>query len=491
MGADDGNGPKGRILKILESRGGTPVGDIKPVSKRLRELMAAHEAGTSPVSGRQMSIQCYTSKWDKGPSEDSEVPGEDLLRGLKIGPPVIEVPVKKKPGEPGESPPDTRHPERTTPEMKEYLRLRWERDVSPFFMELWSELPGELREMLEGDGRLDEKGRADVVVRLYWDSLGGNSCMFDSSERGLRGLAYFEAFGELVRIAIDEHLKRMSGAEYASEWEKGDKPARDAVERASSAVGRALKKAADSGSLGPYEPGTPSADEVRESVDRAIRAAGLANRVAKAVVPRPTQATPIVFDPNTGKPVLKGRRSPHPASPDPKKAHPVRRMLDKDKRLDDADKDAIMDAVSKHGWADKKGETIGDALRKAVEEYLESKRNAPKTTLQIDLEAAVRILKEFCSDMAVLDRMEKEGWLSPFLDEPKRLENGWLIPAFRPVQIYWHTEAEVLESVRVIPESRLDDAIPGGMTVRELLKAVADSSVFESVRSAAMEKLHH
>ena len=542
MNADDGNKPKGRILKALENRGGVRIGDIRPVTARLRELLRAHRGELSPEQREMLEALDKAAPKQGGgdsPKPPDEGPGEDFQKDLKIGPSSTEVPRKKKPGEPGESLIDTRHPEPTTPERDRYLSISppgrpdllpdfmrdrgaseapsdsddWERKVvGRLLRDMWAQLPKELRDVLEADGRLDDRDREQIVTRLYLDSQ-GNQSMFDSSEGGLRGLAYFDAFGKAIRDAIEEYLGekkasimlRFFGMEAsqvrrtvsADELAKRRVPGTIERVQADQDQSKRLQDALDA--LGKGKPSTTLNPALREALEKLTygKSTPLGPALKKAFEKLkkqlcPSQTSPVVFDPRTGQPVLKGPSSPDTEShdTDEKKADPVRSMLDKDKRLDDSDKDAIAEAVSARGGeAGQNGKTIGDIVREEVERYL-AKGNAPKTTLQIDAEAAVRILREFCSDMAVLEQQEKEGWLSPFVDEANRTEvNGWSLPTIKTVQIYWHSEAEVLESIRVIPESLLDAPIPGGMTVRELLNEVARSSSFESVKDAAMEKL--
>jgi len=160
----------------------------------------------------------------------------------------------------------------------------------------------------------------------------------------------------------------------------------------------------------------------------------------------------------------------------------IRSMLDNDKRLAEYDKEIIVFNIlnGKYplygpGFSLRQSkESLGDIVLKKVEEYLAKKEIDLKTPRQIDAEAGVRILFEHSQDMAGLKQIKEEGWLSP---------------VFKPITAYWHSEGEVLQSVQAIPKSRLDDLTPGGKTVREVLIEIVDSTVFESVRSAAKEKL--
>ena len=165
-------------------------------------------------------------------------------------------------------------------------------------------------------------------------------------------------------------------------------------------------------------------------------------------------------------------RHPLPMTPDmerylrfhPKKFHPVRKMLDKDKRLNDSDKDAIEEKVSaRHMDFGKDGKKLGDIVREEVEKYLA--KGAPKTTLQIDAEAGVRILELHFDNMFAY-RFEE---VNP---ESKQA-----------------TEAEVLAAIEAIPKARLGELSLSWVTIKSLMGSIADYTIYPKVRKAIEEKL--
>ena len=198
----------------------------------------------------------------------------------------------------------------------------------------------------------------------------------------------------------------------------------------------------------------------------------------------PTRTHRLVFDPQTGKPVPQGMLPPGPSSSyditpisDILKKHSwklgrqilkreARDMLDKDKRLDESDKDTIVKAISeKAGELEKDGRTLGDIVREEVEKYLANRGNAPKTPLQIDAEAGVRILELHFDNMFAL-RFEE---INP---DSKQA-----------------TEAEVLAAIDAIPNARLRELSLSWVTIKSLMGSIADYTIYPSVRKAIEEKL--
>jgi hypothetical protein len=148
----------------------------------------------------------------------------------------------------------------------------------------------------------------------------------------------------------------------------------------------------------------------------------------------------------------------------PKKIYPVRKMLDKDKRLNDSDKDAIEEKVSeRHMDFGKDGKKLGDLVREEVERYLA--KRPPKITLQIDAEAGVRILELHFDNMFAL-RFEE---VNP---ESKQA-----------------TEAEVLAAIEAIPKARLGELSLSWVTIKSLMGSIADYTIYPRVRKAIEEKL--
>lgn len=90
------------------------------------------------------------------------------------------------------------------------------------------------------------------------------------------------------------------------------------------------------------------------------------------------------------------------------------------------------------------------------------------TGTKMDFDAAVRILRAFIRDMTGSSELHKDKLLR------------------KPIGI-----GDVLEAIRSFPESRLDDATPTGITVRELLERVSHFSRCDSVKKAVGEKLNH
>jgi len=87
---------------------------------------------------------------------------------------------------------------------------------------------------------------------------------------------------------------------------------------------------------------------------------------------------------------------------------------------------------------------------------------------QIDFDAAIHIFRAFIRDMMGSSELHKDKLLR------------------KPIGIN-----DVLEAIRSFPESRLDDAAPTGITVRELLECVSHFSRCDSVKEAVREKLNH
>jgi|GEM_PF-2073866 len=438
MSADDRKRLKGQILKILESKGGIPVGDIRPVNKRLRELMKAHK---SDLSAEELELLEVLSREPSHPSKcvDARVPSEGKPNAGADAP-------KEANGEVA--------PKACPPSMLKFFGMEM-----PY-------IPGKGIRVSDGDKP------APSGFQPY------RPPMNPEIER------------ELDNFPLDQDGKKeeptIRRTVSAEDLAKRRVPERlDGVQRDTD-MSEELKKALDSITYGKPTPTNPAFRKILEKMRKMYGGTPF----------RRTYAPPSVFDPRTGQPGF----SYGDKFRDPPPQHvmkEVQDMLDKDKRLTEEDKKAVISNIFHDAyWISPifrmrpPHESLGDRVRQEVERHLARKADAPKTTLQIDPEAAVRILREFCSDMAVLEQQKKEGWLSPVVDEVNRTEvNGWSLPTMKTVQIYWHTEAEVLESVRVIPVSKLDDPISGGMTVRELLKEVARSSSFESVKDAAMEKL--
>jgi hypothetical protein len=191
----------------------------------------------------------------------------------------------------------------------------------------------------------------------------------------------------------------------------------------------------------------------------------------------PSRAQRMVFDPKTGKPVLQGTRSPASAPVKqnwgdyfnfgPQLKRLVRDILDKDKRLDDADKDAIVEAVSaRHGETGQNGKTIGDIAREEVERYLFEKASKKTTAFQIDAEAGVRILLAYAKDITGSSAFSSTKLLRA------------------PVGV-----KEVVAAVHAIPKNRFEGITPAGISVRNLLEWASHFAVHDSIREAAKEKL--
>jgi len=98
----------------------------------------------------------------------------------------------------------------------------------------------------------------------------------------------------------------------------------------------------------------------------------------------------------------------------------------------------------------------------------QSERNRASAVLasNMDYDAAIRILRAFIRDMTGSYQFGDR-----FLKKPVRMK-------------------DVLEAIDFLPKERLDDQIPTGITIRELLERVSHFALDKTVKDAVGKKLN-
>jgi hypothetical protein len=98
----------------------------------------------------------------------------------------------------------------------------------------------------------------------------------------------------------------------------------------------------------------------------------------------------------------------------------------------------------------------------------QSKRNqtAPALNSNMDYDAAIRILRAFIRDMTGSSQFG-----DMLLKKPVRMK-------------------DVLEAIDFLPKERLDDRIPTGITIRELLERVTHFALDKTVKDAVGKKIN-